>query len=150
MEKLKLNFFVGYPGALTITLPIVFVPVRFALLAWTKYCLSCGAAILIYYLRLDWMYNGFPSWDQPDHFTVKYCFVQLLSPATSPLPSQWMLGSTLMGLSRTATPSSCPAWTTEPPASIPAPGGILQSGIYVHCTHRTALYSFYLFISIYS
>ena len=31
MEKLKLYFFVGYPGALTITLPIFFVQARFSL-----------------------------------------------------------------------------------------------------------------------
>ena len=47
MEKLETLFFVGYPGALAITLPILFVPARFALLVWTKYRLTYGAAILI-------------------------------------------------------------------------------------------------------
>ena len=46
-EIRNFTFFVGYPGALTITLPILFVLARFALLPWTKYCLTCHAAILI-------------------------------------------------------------------------------------------------------
>ena len=46
-EIRNFTFFVGYPGALTIALPILFVPARFALLAWKKYCLPCGAAVLI-------------------------------------------------------------------------------------------------------
>ena len=47
IEKLETLFFLGFPGALTITLTILFVPARFALLAWKKYFLTCGAAILI-------------------------------------------------------------------------------------------------------
>ena len=33
---MKLNYFVGYPGALPITLPILFVPARFSLATLTK------------------------------------------------------------------------------------------------------------------
>ena len=40
MEKLEALFFVGCPGALPITLPILFVPARFALFAWTKHHLT--------------------------------------------------------------------------------------------------------------
>ena len=39
-RKKKLYFFVGYPGAMPIIMPILSIPARFALSAWTKYCLT--------------------------------------------------------------------------------------------------------------